>query len=279
MTALVTPPNVMATLSGALRGAIIAAPGHQLYVADYAQIEARVLLWLAGDTAALGMFERGEDIYMEMARAIDARNPQRALGKVAILGLGYGMGAPKFAATAAAWGIPVDAQLAKRTVDAYRAKFARVKRLWAAEERDAIEEQGRWMREGRFLYCVLPSGRRLAYPDPEVQQRATPWGEMKPCLTYMGTNPYTRKWDRQKAYGGLLVENITQAVARDIMAAALLRCEASRYKPVLSIHDEIVAEAADGDLAEFEALVAEVPVWAAGLPVGSEAWTGARYRK
>jgi DNA polymerase len=277
----------MATFSSALRGAIVAAPGKQLYVADYAQIEARVLLWLAGDTEALGMFERGEDIYAEMARAIDARNPQRALGKVAILGLGYGMGAKKFRETAGAWGIAIDEGLAQRTVDAYRAKFAKVKQLWYGTERGAraailYGSSMGWHVEGRFLYATLPSGRRLAYPDPAIVHRPTPWKAIVPTVSFMGMNTYTRKWGRQHAYGGLLVENITQAVARDLMAAALLRCEASGvYLPILSVHDEIIAEAdAQGtSVYDFDQLVAQVPAWAAGLPVGVEAWTGRRYRK
>ena len=295
-----TPPeNLMEVLSYAIRGAITATPGNVLYVADYAAIEARVLLWLADDADALDIFREGRDIYLEMAGEIYGRRceksntDERALGKVAVLGLGYQMGPSKFLDTAYIMGgIVIDEQLAQRVVDAYRSKFWRVKNLWSATEDAAIEAvcSGKpvvngnttWLVEGRFLYCVLPSGRRLAYPDPQVKPNITPWGEMRTQLTFMGVNPISHKWQRQHTYGGSLVENITQAVARDLMAAALLRCEYSdTYVPVLSVHDEMIAEAVEGtgDVAKFEALMAEVPDWGEGCPVTAEGWAGVRYHK
>lgn len=294
--------TVLDALSSALRGVLVAAPGKQLYVADYAAIEARVLLWLAEDDAALDVFRRGDDIYCEMASSIygrpivgnpDNQPPERALGKVAVLGLGYQMGWKKFVATCLTMaGIVISEELSMQVVDAYRAKFWRVKQMWSATERAAIRAVltkqrvrcGRvwWFVEGDFLYCELPSGRRLGYPSPEIHDRLMPWGDMKPCLTYMGTSAYSRKWQRQNSYGGLLVENITQAVARDLMAEAMLRCEWSgTYKPILSVHDELIAEAAigAGSVDDFESLMAECPVWAAGCPVEAEGWSGPRYRK
>ena len=110
----------------------------------------------------------------------------------------------------------------------------------------------------------------------------TPWGAEKESLTFMGMNTYTRKWERQTTYGGSLVENITQAIARDIMAEAMMRCEQSGvYVPVLTIHDEVVAEAlrGDGSVHDFEQLVAKCPEWAPGCPIAAEGWAGVRYRK
>ena len=109
-----------------------------------------------------------------------------------------------------------------------------------------------------------------------------PWGEMKGVLTYETVNQYNRQWQRQQTYGGMLVENITQAVARDLMAEAMLRCERSGvYTPVLSVHDELIAEApiGAGTVHAFEQLMAECPSWAEGCPVVAEGWNGARYRK
>lgn len=295
-----TPPNnLMEVLSYAVRGAITASPGHVLYVADYAAIEARVLLWLAGDENALQTFRDGRDIYLEMATDIYHRpctkedKSERALGKVAILGLGYQMGAAKFLDTAFVMGgIVIDDEMAQQVVAAYRAKFHLVKSMWYATEEAAIEavctgkpiQNGYtiWEVSGRFLYCTLPSGRRLAYPDPKVAPKMTPWGDMKSQLTFMGTHPLSHKWVRQHTYGGSLVENITQAVARDLMAAALLRCEHSdTYVPVLSVHDEMIAEAVEGtgSVEEFEQLMAALPDWADGMPVAAEGWTGMRYHK
>lgn len=289
--------SVMDALANALRGAIVAAPGSQLYVADYASIEARVLLWIAGDEAGLDIFRSGRDIYCEMASAIYGRpitkadSTERQVGKAAILGLGYQMGWSKFQATAAKAGSILDDLFAQDVVKTYREKFHRVKFLWYAQEEAAclaVKQPGkqqwagriRWKCEDRFLYCILPSGRRLAYPDPELREKTTPWGEVKPALTYKGINQLSHKWERQTSYGGMLVENIVQAVSRDLMAEAMLRIERTGiYEVVLTVHDEIIAESQQGEITQFESLMAECPKWAAGCPVAVEGWTGPRYKK
>ncbi len=292
--------DVLEALSAGLRGAITATPGKRLFVADYASIEARVLLWLADDQDALEVFRQGKDIYLEMASEIYGyecnkvdHGSERALGKVAILGLGYQMGWSKFTATCESWGIPITDELAQTVVNAYRAKFWRVKEMWNAQEAAAIEAirskgddhpcgQVLWFVKGRFLYCELPSGRRLAYPDSKIEMRPTPWGEKKETVTFKGVEPVIRKWLRQHTYGGSIVENITQAVSRDLLAEAMQRCEASGiYMPVLSVHDEIVTEANESvtDVAAFTQLMVELPAWADGCPVEAESWCGFRYKK
>lgn len=303
--------DVMEVLSYALRGAIIPTPGYQLYVADYAAIEARVVLWLAKDTDALKVFERAKtcackgvgcnrcDIYLMMATDIYGRpttkkdKKERGVGKIAILGLGYQMGWEKFKATALKGGVVLDDEFAQQVVATYREKRYRVKQLWYDQERAAIravEVPDRvvrcghvtWMMDDGFLRCELPSGRWLSYPNPEVREEYTSWGQLKDTLTYETTNQYNRQWQRQKTYGGMLVENITQAVARDLMAEAMLRCEESGvYQPVLSVHDELIAEApmGVGSILAFESLMAECPAWATGCPVAAEGWAGLRYRK
>ena len=290
-------PNLMESLAGALRGTIIASPGTTLFVADYASIEARVVMWLAGDEAALDLFRSGADIYKEMAGEIYAITPQevdkgqRQVGKFAILGLGFQMGAAKFQATCAGFGVAIEDTFAQRVVEAYRAKFWRVRNMWDDQNAAAIKAvhfgapvrcgKVSWLKEGNFLFCVLPSGRRLSYPFPQVRMRETPWGEPRPALTFMGMNLYTRKWERQSTYGGSLVENQTQAVARDIMAEAMLRVEATGvYQPILTVHDEIIAEGPlAGDVHEFEQLLTTLPTWAKGCPIGAEGWKGPRYHK
>ena len=288
----------MEVLSHALRGAIVATPGRALYVADYSSIEARVVMWLAGESRALDIFRSGADIYCDMAGDIygypcdKSHTKERGMGKIAILGLGYQMGWSKFQSQCADAGAAIDDDFAQQVVNAYREKYWRVKQMWYDTEAAAISAasaRGRtvvsghvsWQRMGRFLFCTLPSGRKLAYPDAEVRKRPTPWGEAKNALTYMGVNAYTRKWTRQAAYGGLLVENVTQAVARDVMAEAMLRCEKDgRFRPVLTVHDELVCDGKPGrKLKTFESLVAEVPDWADGLPIACEGWTGERYHK
>lgn len=325
--------SLMAILSSALRGAIVPAEGHEFYVADYAGIEARVVQWLAEDDDALAFFRTpGADPYCDMATTIFGRPiipnkekqpPERKVGKEAILGLGFQMGASKFSERCAAAGIELpedlycgkcgkglskhdreekhafvfevdeDTMTAAKVVAAYRTKFWRLAAMWKAQETAAIDAvrsprdevfQGRmlWYMDGKFLRCELPSGRTLAYPDPRIRDRDLPWGGSRPALTYMGIDQHTRQWTRQWSYGGMLVENQTQAVARDLMAYSLVLCEESGlYIPVLTVHDEVVAEAptGKGDIHTFERLIARTPEWAEGLPVAAEGWAGPRYRK
>src|ERR1035437_7603074 len=293
--------NIMPALSEGLRGVIIAGPGQQLYVADYSAIEARVVMWLAGQEDALDIFRRGEDIYLDMASTIYHRTctkddaKERQLGKATILGCGFQMGASRFVDTAALYGITIDEDFSKGVVDAYRAKYPKVKTLWYDMEQAAVDALHRdnegipvecgkveWLLAGRFLYCILPSGRRLAYPNPQLTPRKTPWGETRMQLSYMGVDSHTHQWKRQTTYGGMLVENVTQAVARDVLAEALTRLEATgRYRRVLSVHDEIISESSSkqSSAAVYEAIVTKNPEWAGGLPIAAESWHGTRYRK
>lgn len=302
------PLDVMEWLSHGLRGAIIPSEGKLLYVADFAGIEARVLLWLADDQEALQTFLDGSDLYCDFASEVygypciskKTHPVERVLGKTGVLGLGYQMGAAKFVDTAAKLAqMVITEEFSQKVVDAYREKFWRVKQLWYDQEDAAIRATLKpgslqscgyieWQVRGRFLYATLPSGRHLAYPDAQIRERQTPWGATKSALTYMGTDPYTRKWTRQTSYGGLLVENLTQAVARDLMAEALVRCDASGiYTPILSVHDELLAEGPFSDdsvllasrVRDFEQLMAACPVWADGCPIAAEGWAGVRYHK
>lgn len=307
--------SVMDALANGLRGAIVAPPGKELFVADYASIEARVLLWLANDQDALAIFRNAHlckcsmrgcqncCIYCDMASDIydqpvtKANDKERQMGKQAILGLGYQMGWSKFQATCAKYKIIIEDDFAQNVVTTYREKFWRVKELWSATEEAAISavysgnsaEQHivdghsvLWLYRKPFLYCQLPSGRRLAYPFPEVREKETPWGEVRPQLTYMGIDPYNHQWRRQPTYGGMLVENIVQAISRDIMAEAMFRCQNSGiYMPILSVHDELITEVlkGKGNVAQFVKLLTEPPEWAPGCPIEAEGWSGVRYKK
>lgn len=321
--------SVMSALSHGLRGAIVAAPGKTLYVADFASIEARVLLWCAGDEAGLDLFRQNADIYCDMASEIyhrpitKADAKERGIGKIAILGLGYQMGPSKFCDTCEKGGSPIledtyceecgkgpsqhrkenhpfqfadgeddDTMTAVKVVAAYRTKYWRVKQMWEDQEASAIAAvesrspvqcgKVRWVYQAPFLYCELPSGRRLAYCEPRVKLTMMPWGKEKAVLSYMGVDSYTRQWKRQSVYGGLLTENIVQAIARDLMADGMLRAEVTGvYQIVLSVHDELIAEADEGtgSVKEFEDLMSALPDWTSGIPVAAEGWTGTRYHK
>jgi len=287
-------PNVMETLSQILRGVFVATPGKTLYGGDYNAIEARVLLWLAGDHKGVELFRQNKDIYVDLAKTIYEREgidkAQRELGKRGILGCGYGMGWEKFIETCKTYGdLVIEKSLAERVIKAYRSKYYAVCRFWWDQEAAAIEavRTKRVVKKGMitwgvtqgFLFCKLPSGRVLAYFRPRLQNVLTPWGEDKIALTYRTINAKTKKWERVSTYGGKIAENITQAVARDLIAFALLKAEDYGYEVLLSIHDEILAESTGAGKLCFQAIMESLPPWAEGLPIKAEIWSGTRYMK
>ena len=289
-------------IAGCIRGLIRAPDGCVLVAGDYAQIEARVLLWLAQD-AGVALFGPGKDIYCEMASRIYGRTitkadkQERQLGKAAILGCGFGMGSNKFFETCQRQGQIISVELADAAVAAYRERFPKVKQFWYACEDAAIQAvndgDGQAPRKvGRIAYamrggdlkCRLPSGRLISYPKPVLQDRLTPWQEMKKGIAYWSEGQMTRKWELGGTYGGKLVENATQAVARDIMAAALVRADAAGWEPIMTVHDELVCVCADPPIGkdlprELESVMVAPPAWADGLPIAAEAWSGKRYTK
>lgn len=289
-------------IAGCIRGLIHAPAGHTLVAGDYAQIEARVLLWLAED-AGVALFQPGKDIYCEMASRIYGRTitkadkAERQLGKAAILGCGFGMGANKFFETCQRQGQIISVALADAAVAAYRERFPKVKNFWYACEDAAIQAvndgDGKTPRKvGRIAYamrggdlrCRLPSGRLINYSKPVLQDRLTPWGEMRQGVSYWSEGQLSRKWELGSTYGGKLVENATQGAARDIMAAALVRADAAGWEPIMTVHDELVCVCPDPpdkkDLArELEDVMVAPPTWADGLPIAAEAWAGKRYAK
>lgn len=296
-------PDVLGAISSVIRGALTASPGKRLVCADFSSIESRGLFWLADEEDGLAIYHGDGKVYEDMAGAIYNMSPDeihkgsfhRQLGKQAVLGCGYGMGKKKFKETCQGYGMDVDDALADKAVKAYRNRFARVPAFWKECENAAIGavlypgkifKTGKvlWRVVGDFLYAKLPSGRKIAYHRPTIKRKETSWGEMKPTLSYMGVDSKTKKYCRQYTYGGKLVENITQAVARDFMAEAMLRIEKAGYPIIMSVHDELVAEVDEdfGSLKEFEELMAELPEWAKGsnpCPIAVEGWIGQRFKK
>lgn len=301
----------MELLASSLRGTIIATPGRTLNVADYAAIEARVTAWLSGQIDMLDLFRAGMDVYKVMAASIfqvpiEAVTPeQRQLGKAAILGLGFQMGAKKFVTTCAAapYFITITEDFAEGVVKAYRKKNDKIVATWKDLNDCALEAIRRgpgappvlcgkvsWAQRGRFLHCKLPSGRVLSYCDPSIELKlvegvradGSAYSFIAPSIRFMGIDGKTHQWVRMFTYGGSLMENVVQATARDLMRDAMLNIEASGiYQNVLTVHDELVAESDldKGSVHEFEKLVTATQPWAAGMPVKAEAWRGTRYRK
>lgn len=173
----------------------------------------------------------------------------------------------------------------------WRAAHPKIVQFWYDLERaaiDAVANPGRvytvrniaYRMNGSFLWCRLPCGRAICYPYPRLKVVKVPWGE-KEAIVYKGVDGRTRKWQDQTFYGGLACENITQAVARDVMAEAMLRVDKVGYKVILTVHDEVVSEhdKGFGSLEEFLQIMQVNPVWAAGFPIAASGWRGPRYRK
>jgi len=296
--------SVPQVISDCLRGFLIADNGHRFLVSDFSNIEGRGNAWNAGQTDKLELFAANGPIYERMGAAI-YRIPieevtkdsiARFAGKQAELGCGYGMGAPKFRATCAGYGQDLDEETCQTAVDTFRQVNDRIVLSWYGMEEAAfaaMENPGTAIKatvgkvsflcteDRSFLICTLPSTRRIYYPWPKIQDVTTPWGDIKPSITYMGINAYTKKWERIKTYGGKICENVVQAIARDVLVVSMFRLEKHGYRVVLTVHDEIVAEVPDGfgSMAEFDRLMSENPRWAPGFPIAVEGFEAMRYRK
>jgi DNA polymerase len=205
--------DVIEVMSSALRGAFTASPGKTLTVADYAAIEARVVFWLAGDDTALEVFRQGEDIYCDLASSIYNRKitkadaDERQMGKQGILGLGFGMGAPKFLATCAKYNMKVPRRLAIKVVKLYRDKYKAVKQFWhdmeAAAKATVETGQPHQVNDKifydmaeygslRFLRMHLPSGKCLHYPNPTLRPTTTVMYSVCERLTHQQYGHYLK---------------------------------------------------------------------------------------
>lgn len=288
-------------LAGCIRGMIAAKPGHRLLVADYSAIEARILAWLAGETALLRVFEKGGDVYVEQACTMFHKptdrisKEDRLVGKVAILALGYGGGKGAFASMARLYGLDVTDSQAESYKVAYRNANKHIVGFWRAIERaysmavanpntpyttgehELVFFRQRAENGPDVLEVTLPSGRQLHYWAPKLIT-----GEYGGSnLSYLGVDQTTRRWRRHESWYGLIVENIVQAVAADVLMAALVRLSAHGYRVVSHVHDEIVCEMPlrEGSLKEMVKLMTAREVWNKTLPLTAEGYEAERFRK
>lgn len=300
--------NPLTVISNSLRSFITAAPGNVLRWTDFSGIEARVIAWLAGEEAVLKMFRDGGDPYVfAYARAFGVdpatvTKDQRQIGKVIVLALGFGGGVGAFQVMAKGYGVSLPDKEVDGIKKSWRQAHQNIVNFWYNLERGAmaaIRSPGevvvigtvpsravKYKKSGSFLWCQLPSERLLCYPYPKIEpvefiNPTTKVKSVKDGITYNGEHPKTGKWERLKAYGGLLAENITQAVARDLLAEKLTRFEAASYFPVFHTHDEAVAETPKnfGSLSELIRIAEIVPHWAKDLPIKAEGDEGERYCK
>ena len=279
--------SVMGVLASCLRATLQAAPGHVLVAADLSQIEARILVWLAGQTDVLEVFARGDDVYTHTARRIGSGS--RQLGKVLVLGAGFGAGWFTIQQVAASFGLVLTEQQARDAVDAWRGANPRVVEYWYGLYDTALRVAAAltgatltyrnitFRRVPGALLLELPNGRPLIYRNPRIE----PGEYRRDALTYWGA--WQGTWSKQRSWPGKLTENVVQATARDVMAAGLIQAHAKGIPLIATIHDELVAEvpAARGEITRDWMLWAmKRPLgWAPGLPIAADAFVGTRYHK
>lgn len=295
------------TLSQLIRTAFVAAPGNVLIDADFSAIEARVISWLADEEWRLEVFRTHGKIYEASAsqmfgvplERIKKGNPEYSLrqrGKVAELALGYQGGVPAMRQmdTGKLLADLPDEEI-KDIVDKWRNTNPKIRNLWYSFNDAAIRviQNGGSLRVrcctfARECDCIrgttcmtisLPSGRKLYYVEPAVGENR--WGG--PSITYMGVND-KNKWGRIETYGGKLVENVVQAIARDCLAQAIEHLEAAGLPVVFHIHDEVVIDTAAFDtndaMLDKVVKIMSTPIpWAEGLPLGADGWVGAFFKK
>lgn len=290
-------------LASLVRACIVAPRGGSLLVADYAAIEPRALAWFVGDTEKLRVLREGGDLYRSMAARLFGVEPsevtkaQRNAGKPPVLGCGYQMGEERFRTYAEGLGLdwstmPISP---REVVEMWRDDNPLVAGLreevgprrgglWrdleAAAARACLGETVEvacttWFRRGRDVVCRLPSGRDLVYHRAQLRETTTSWGALRTAMSYW----HSGKKLEVPTYGGLLAENVIQAIARDVLVDALLRLDAAGLRVVLHVHDEIVVEEENTErFDEMKALMRSAPTWAAGLPLDVEGYVSARYR-
>lgn len=302
------------TLSQLIRTAFVATPGNVLIDADFSAIEARVISWLAGQEWRLEVFRTHGKIYEASAsqmfhvpiEKIKKGNPEYALrqrGKVAELALGYqgGVSAMRRMDTGHNLDDLSDDEV-KGIVDRWRETNSMIRDLWnivdsaavtvitnggaqtiRSETTDAVITLACELdviTGTRYMTILLPSGRKLYYPSPEIGVNR--WGN--PSVSYMGQNQTTKRWESVETYGGKLVENIVQAIARDCLAIAIENLEAQGLHVVFHIHDEVVIDTpawADEDtMLETVTKIMTKPIpWAQMLPLNADGWVDKYFKK
>ena len=289
-----SPPFVLSQL---IRTTFVPSEGCRFIIADYSAIEARVLAWLAGENWVLKEFYGDGLIYEATAsmmfhvpkddiRKGGARADLRSKGKVATLACGYqGSVGALIQMGALESGIPEDEL--PGIVQMWRKANKNIVRYWYEVEDAAISAvQGtpttldhgiRFECEADYLFITLPSGRRLAYYQPELQPEPK---FDKLGLTYKGTGS-NKQFTRQKSYGGKMVENITQATARDCLRDAMTALDAAGYRIVFHVHDEVIADmpVGTGSLAEMQEIMGRPLPWAPGLPLRAAGFEADFYMK
>jgi len=272
-----------------LKNCIIAPDGYKVLDSDSSQIEARTLAWLAGQDDLVDAFERGEDVYKIMASAIynkaeaDITKAERFVGKTTILGAGYGMGAAKFKLQLKNFAVEVSLEEAKRIIDTYRATYPKIVELWKSAGvalKAMLQEQHTTLGRSELLKVEgvggirLPNGLYLRYPNLRLQDNEEGQTEVV----------YDTRRGKQtlanRIYGGKVIENVCQALARIIIGEQMLLI-AKKYRVVMTVHDAVACVMPDAEVEhakEYVELCMRLrPKWALELPLNCEAGYGQSY--
>ena len=333
-------------IASCIRGMLIPSPGHRFLICDYSQVEARIIAWLAGEESTLKIFRDGKDIYVHAASQIfeieelAVGKDERFSGKTAILACGFQGGWAALQKMAKNYGKVLEDEFCNMIVKKWRRQNPNIVAYWRALEDaaiDAIRNPGKTCtasdyletpnpklpdvqyRVGKgFLFCKLPSGRKLAYADPKAVKKTIHYfkiGDSEDArsivfnksthgnldlfqdlaekyettvksfdtftIRFFGSDPQTKQWVRQYTYGGSLAENVTQAVARDLLSHAMVNAERKDYPIVIHVHDELVADKkiGEGSFDEFKAIMLDSPAWAKGLPLDADGEESERFKK
>jgi DNA polymerase len=273
--------NLPSRGNNTLKSAILAPPGHVIIDCDSSQIEARVLAWLSGQDDLVEAFANKQDVYKIMASKIyrkpveEISKEERFMGKTVVLGCGYGLGAAKFQSSLKSSGVSLELEECKHIINTYRESYPAIPALW---------KQGQKCLEAMLVYqtapigvrpdalylgadgFVLPSGYKLGYADLRKDEE--------------GQFSYKTRNGRVKIYGGKGVENVTQGLARCVIAEQMVNIS-YKYRPVMTVHDAIaiIAPVTEAERAQkyVEKCMSTPPEWAAGLPLACESGIGDNY--
>jgi DNA polymerase len=283
--------SVSDTLGSMCRATIIAPLGKSLIVVDYSNIEARISAYLAGQENLLGDFRAKRDPYISMAATIFSKPPQavtkaeRYIGKSTILGASYSMGPVKFRESVKQT-VEITEEFATKCISTYREQYSDITMLWGVlqsrvvraiqtQQHTVINKYLTAYMDGGWLILTLPSGRYLSYYKPTL----APGKFSQPEINFIGVDPQSNNPRKEKLYGGKLLENITQAVARDVMAISMGALTAAGYQIIMTVHDELIIEGWPSDLSNIEHLMRTAPPWAPGLPIEVEGYYSEFYFK
>ncbi len=301
---------IMTVLSRMLRPALVPAPGNVFLVSDWSAIEGRAAPWLCDDDwgeKKLQLYRDGDPVYEITAAGTfrvaieDVTKDQRQVGKVQELAFQFGGGKGAFLAMARNYGLSVTDAEADRYKDAWRRQNPWAQKIWADIERAsklAIAHPEQMYFAGRLtyfavqgvlcggttLFCQLPCGRLLTYPEARIEQVETPWGDLQPQVTALRaafTPKATEKeWPRTSLWGGLLFENAVQGTAASLLRDAIYECYAQDLNVVFHVHDEIVLEEKPGRGREaLHHIMNTAPAWAEGLPLAADVDVFERFGK